>query len=386
MKPVCLVFVDLSAAFDHANRKWLFKSLKQRFPNEESNTLIDLLESLYSYTTTSIGKSETNKFELFVGLRQGGAESPTLYNLYMDYVMRIFIQECNTKRIKFPEFSYMIPHSASKNNDFSLGNYGNRAVSWVGYADDIALAFENISDMNNGLGILNRIFKRYQLNINASKTKTMIVNYQGQDDEYPDVICNINGSEVKNVKVFKYIGANIHFREFATGDTEINQRIESAECKFYEHAKKLMNFKIALTTRVSILNALIRSRLTFGCQTWIITTTQRNRLNSFYCGLLRRMIRGGYKRKEDRMAFVMTNDAILGICRTEKIEAYVERLQQKFLAHIIRREDSAIVKQLTFNNDPVRKRGRYTTLKKEVLRRGGIAPDDFYRKSMERVI
>ena len=59
--------------------------------------------------------------------------------------------------------------------------------------------------MNKGLEILNRIFKRYQLNINASKTKTMIFNYQGQDDEYPDVICNLNGSEFKNEKVFKYI-------------------------------------------------------------------------------------------------------------------------------------------------------------------------------------
>ena len=28
-KPVCLLFVDLSAAFYHVNRKWLFKSLKQ---------------------------------------------------------------------------------------------------------------------------------------------------------------------------------------------------------------------------------------------------------------------------------------------------------------------------------------------------------------------
>ena len=65
------------------------------------------------------------------------------------------MHECSAKRIKFPEFSYMIPHSASKNNGFSLGNYGNRVVSWVGYADDIALAFENISDMNNGLEIPN---------------------------------------------------------------------------------------------------------------------------------------------------------------------------------------------------------------------------------------
>ena len=50
--PSHLLFVDLSAAFDHVNRKWLFKSLKQRFPNEESDNLIKILEALYTYTTT----------------------------------------------------------------------------------------------------------------------------------------------------------------------------------------------------------------------------------------------------------------------------------------------------------------------------------------------
>ena len=137
------------------------------------------------------------------------------------------------------------------------------------------------------------------------------------------------------VKVFKYLGANIHFRESATGDTEINQRIESAECKFYEHAKKFMNFKINLTTRVRILNSLVRSRLTYGSQTWNINSTQQTRINGFYCGLLRRMVRGGYRRKDGSMALVYTNDAIYGMCKTPKNASYIENLQQKFLAHII---------------------------------------------------
>ena len=213
----------------------------------------------------------------------------------------------------------------------------------------------------------------------------MIFHFEGEDEEYPDVICNLDGCEIKNVKLFKYLGANIHFKESTTGDAEINQRIESAECKFYQHAKNLMNFKIALRVRVNIFNALTRSRLTYGCQTWTITTAQQSRLNSFYCGMLRRMIRGGYKRKEDRMAFVMTNEAILGLCKTDNVGSYIERLQQQFLAHIIRREDSAIVKQVTFNNDSVRRRGRYTTLRKQVLSRLRITPNEFYKRSMERV-
>ena len=385
-KPTYLLFVDLSAAFDHVNRKWLFKSLKQRFPNEGSNTLIKLLESIYSYTTTSLKGLEDNLFEIFVGVRQGGAESPTLYNLYMDYVMRVFMNECRSKKIKFSEFQFTIPRSATKNNKFNLGNYGKHEVSWIGYADDIVLAFKSIKDLNEGLKVLNDTFKRYQLNINSSKTKTMIFTYPNDDDEYPKTICKLEGSDIDNVMVFKYLGTNIHFREYTTGDAEIGQRIESAEWKFYEHVRKFMNFKIALSTRVSILNAVVRSRLTYGCQTWTINTEQKTRLNSFYVGLLRKMIRGGYKRKEDRMAFVYTNEEIIGISKSVKIDGYIEKMQQSFISHIIRREDNAIVKKLTFNSEPSRRQGRHTTLHDEVLSRIRLPPHEFYAKSITRVI
>ena len=385
--PSHLLFVDLSAAFDHVNREWLFKSLKQRFPNQESDKLIQLLEALYSYTTTSLQECETNIFELFVGVRQGGAESPSLYNLYMDFVMRIFMHECSLKRIKFSEFNYMIPRSATKENKFELGHIGKRSVSWVGYADDIVLAFKSVLDLRKGLEVLNNVFKRYQLNINASKTKTMIFAFPQDDNDYPETICSLDGKKIDNVKIFKYLGANIHFRESATGDTEINQRIESAECKFYEHAKKFMNFKINLTTRVRILNSLVRSRLTYGSQTWNINSAQQTRINGFYCGLLRRMVRGGYRRKDGSMALVYTNDAIYGMCKTPKIASYIENLQQKFLAHIIRRDDQSIIKQLTFNDDRARQRGRQnSTLRKQVLSRSGCSPNEFYIKSKNRVI
>ena len=53
-KTVYALFVDLTAAFDHVRRKWLFKSIKQKFPRHNNNILIELLEGLYSYTTTAL--------------------------------------------------------------------------------------------------------------------------------------------------------------------------------------------------------------------------------------------------------------------------------------------------------------------------------------------
>ena len=53
-KPIFALFIDLTAAFDHVRRKWLFKSIKQRLPKSVGNILIELIENLYSYTTSTL--------------------------------------------------------------------------------------------------------------------------------------------------------------------------------------------------------------------------------------------------------------------------------------------------------------------------------------------
>ena len=187
--------------------------------------------------------------------------------------------------------------------------------------------------------------------------------------------------------MFRYLGTNVHYKDASTGNAEIVQRIDSAEAKYYQHAKKLMNFKISLRTRVQILNSLVRSRLTYGCQVWTLNTEQRNRFHSFHCGLLRRMIRGGFKRKDDSMALKLTNENVLRTCDTESINTFIARQQKQFLAHVIRREDESLIKQLMFNDDSNRIPGPYTTLRSAVLKRE--APTDaneFYKSAMKRKI
>ena len=64
--------MDLSAAVDHINRDWLYKSINQRLPQHNDNGLFRRIESLYLYTTTTLDGNETDIFEILVGVRQAG--------------------------------------------------------------------------------------------------------------------------------------------------------------------------------------------------------------------------------------------------------------------------------------------------------------------------
>ena len=147
----------------------------------------------------------------------------------------------------------------------------------------------------------------------------MIMNAMELSENYPSSIVSVNGKEVENVVTFKYLGSQVRNDEHMTGETEITTRTDMAEAKFYEHGKKLMNFKIHLSTRIMILNSLVRSRLAYGCQTWTLSSAQQYRLNASYMSMLRKMVRGGYKRKPDEWAYQPTNQSLLNICKTESI-------------------------------------------------------------------
>ena len=125
-KPVHVLFVDLSSAFDHINRDWLFKSIHQRFKSSQDKTLFNILQAVYSHTTNALADTPNDIFELSTGVRQGGPESPPLYNLYMDYVMRVFEHLCSVE-LKIPLCKQVNPVELKVFLTFH--NRGNRTIS-----------------------------------------------------------------------------------------------------------------------------------------------------------------------------------------------------------------------------------------------------------------
>ena len=145
-----------------------------------------------------------------------------------------------------------------------------------------------------------------------------------------------------------------------------------------------MNHNINLSTRVSLLNCLVRSQLTYGCQTWTLTANQKDKVNSTYALMLRKMIRNGFRRKEDQWSYVWTNEAILKLCRTETVKIFVSCQQRKYLAHLIRCDDNSLIKRLLFNNDRNTRPGRRIDWTSNSITKEECSESVFYSRAIAR--
>ena len=364
LQPIFLLFVDLSAAFDHIPRKWLFESINLRFRPNQIPKVISILNVLYQNTSLTY---EENTFTTSSGVRQGGPESPPLFNLYIDFVMRLFLEKGKSEKIDFFEHCYRVNAKSFTRAERSLLRErgkklnGKSLLEWCGYADDLVLFVNTQASLQRTIEILDNLFSKFGLSINATKTETMIINFA--EEVYPESIVTLRGTPLKNVKEFRYLGACIRFDEPNTGDIEINQRIQMSQSKFAEMSNLLQNFSINLRTRVMFLNSFVRSRLSYACQNWNLTELQYDRLDVTYRVFLRRMVRGGFRFRDEingDYRYVISNIQLHQICGTSDLSLFIRSQQRNYAMHIVRMSLERCVKCLMFNDDKYVKRGRPT--------------------------
>ena len=123
----------------------LFKILDIRI---KSPILVKILKVFYVGTSACI-KGSKIFFKTFTGCRQGGLESPVLFNLDLDFVLRIVEHEVLEK---FPntglKYSYRIPgHCSSREQRSVDGLSGTQHLRMILYADDIALLCGNVDEL-----------------------------------------------------------------------------------------------------------------------------------------------------------------------------------------------------------------------------------------------
>ena len=83
--------------------------------------------------------------------------------------------------------------------------------------------------------------------------------------------------------------------------------------------------------------------------------------------MIRKMVRGGYKRKRDEWRYKLTNQNLLDLAKTEAIPAFIERQKKRYLAHVIRQPNTSIIKRVMFNADHSNVPGRQMTFLRSVL-------------------
>ena len=100
-------------------------------------------------------------------------------------------------------------------------------------------------------------------------------------------------------------------------DIEISHRIQTVCAKFATMANLIQNSEIHLNTRVKILNSFVRGKLTYCRQNWNLTVGQFEKLDVTYRSLLRKMVRGVFKRigdNDEHFRCKLDNEKVHAIC------------------------------------------------------------------------
>jgi len=97
--------------------------------------------------------------------------------------------------------------------------------------------------------------------------------------------------------------------------------------------------------------------------------------------MLRKLVRNGSKTEDHH--YVLTNERILQLCKTDDIPTFVAKQQGSYLGHLARQRNECLTKRLLFNDDKRTKLGRpLETLEDKVMKNESCTKDQFYKRAL----
>ena len=259
-QPLHLIFVDFRKAFDSVSHTKLFEMLRRLGMAED---LVRIIENLYSNAHGTISwKGHTSaSFPTPAGVRQGCPISPSLFNIYTECIMR--------------DWHNRTSHLPAPNVD---GCYSKEQR----YADDLVLMALTAADAEEMLNILGDIADDYGLSIHPDKTEYMVI----QTSMGLDTI-SYRGNPLKRTSEFRYLGTYITHN--LNDSREISARIAMTKATLKDCAY-LKSHRISIDVKLHLIEALVASRLTYGCSTWTIKAADMNRLDALGREVWRRLL------------------------------------------------------------------------------------------------
>ena len=194
---------------------------------------------------------------------------------------------------------------------------GLEIIRRILYAEDQVLFCKTISEAEQRLNIINTTCNRFGLTISFKKTKTQVFN--NLELAKKPSLFSIQGNDIENVLDFTYLG---HVVTTDENQCFTEHRIASVTSKFNELRKVLTDTNVHMRTRRKILEACVRSRLTYGTQAALPNEKQMKKLEGCWYHLLRNMIKGGWARRdsenleEENFSFLYTNIEVEEVIRT----------------------------------------------------------------------
>ena len=290
--PIHFHFIDFKAAFDTIWRDALWKMLlKIGIPNK----LVEIIKNLYDKTECSIiaGGELSDWFPVNIGVRQGCIMSPSLFNIFLEYIM---------KGVK------------SLNRDFQLNE--NMSVD-IRYADDTTLISAVFEKLQLSTLELEQACQKWGLKINPLKCAIITPDSNAEIE--------IDNNVVPKVSKFKFLGSLV-----PDCSSDVQHRISMASQAFGRLRTIWSSKDVSIHLKTRLYGALILPIATYGSESWTTRRKEIDALLVFEMKCLRAILR---ITRSGRLRNTMIRKK-LNI--SETIEDIVLKRRLRWFGHVVR--------------------------------------------------
>ena len=402
-KKLYLVFVDLEKAFDKVPRKAIRWALRRQLVPEK---LINQVMCLYEHSTSRAkfaGKT-SQSFEVSVGVHQGSALSPLLFNLVIEETTKSCRKGCPWEFL---------------------------------YADDLVLIAESREEVLSMFTKWREAMEKRGLKVNLEKTKLLVTgkDYEvAETGKYPCGVCKsgvgnssilctecnkwchkrcsglsrlsgvnnyrcptcvngrliveldeslvVEGGRIEEVSHFCYLGDVLD--RSGGAERAIRTRIAAAWSKWRDLAGLLTNVGIPLLHRARVYEACVRSVMLYASETWAMT----KKMEDFVLKADRRMLRSmAGVRLRDRV----TSAVVLERCKLKSINKQLYKRRLNWFGHVARRsleEPLGLVYRMEIPGrlPPGRPKKTWRSCVQDLLELGGVTEDAAMERNIWSVV
>jgi hypothetical protein len=315
------LYIDYKQAYDTINTAELVEIMKEfGIPMK----LVRLVKMTLANTNSKVkiqGKLSTS-FETTTGLRQGDSLSTLLFNLCMEKI--IINVRINPG-----------------------GTIFNRTRQCLAYADDVVILGRS--------GYIKRTLKEmaattHQIGLQMNDTKTKYIINRQDGNKVKEI--EFMGKKYEKVESFKYLGAVM--TSLNDIESEIKSKISVGNKCYYALGPILKRRSISHSIKIRIYKTTIRPAVTYGAETWNLTSKIETLLMTWERKILRKIY--GPK-KENGQWRNKTNAELITKYKSQYIITVIKIRRLEWLGHVITMDETRSVKKI-FDGKLEGRRGR----------------------------
>ena len=269
-RPLYMVFVDFSKAFDTVGRTGLWQLLRKYGCPEKFTTMI---EALHTGMMANVSVGEVSEsFSVTNGFKQGCVLAPTLFSIFLSAMLDeafrdmgdgVYIQSRQSADL------FNVAHFRAKTKTTRI------LTREVLFADDSALVAHSAEEMQIVVAFSDAS-KKFGLKINIKKTEVL---YQPNSTRTLEEDIMVDGNKLNSVLEFTYIGSTIS--SDGCIDDEIQRKMAKASASFGRLRQRLWNnHHVFMRVKDKIYRAIVLSTLIYGAEAWTVYRRQVKKLHA----------------------------------------------------------------------------------------------------------